>query len=129
MAKADLEKAAAALKRAQSDYNLVAWRNDIGALPQSQTLQQAGQEYEKAQAAYDLKMKGASAQDLAVLKAQIDQAQAQLNRLYNGPTPPELAAAQAQVDQQRRNWRNSRTVLPLKSWPLPRRNCSRLTLR
>lgn len=99
MAKVDLEKAVAALKRAQSDYNLVAWRSDIGALPQSQTLQQATQEYEKAQAAYDLKVKGASVQDLAVLKAQIDQAQAQLNRLYNGPTPAELAVAQAQVDQ------------------------------
>ena len=99
MAQADLEKAAAAVRRAQADYDKVADSPDVTALPQALALEQATQDYEKAQAAYKLKVSGPTAEELAAAQAQVDQAQAQLERLKNSPTPEELAAAQAQVDQ------------------------------
>jgi HlyD family secretion protein len=99
MAQADLEKTVAAVRRAQADYDKVASRADIAALPQALALEQATQDYEKAQAAYELKVKGPTAEELVVTQAQVDQARAQLEKLENSPTPAELAAAQAQIDQ------------------------------
>jgi HlyD family secretion protein len=99
MAQADLEKAAAAVRRAQADYDKVAGNPHVAALPQALALEQATLDYEKAQAAYELKVNGPTPEELAAVQAQVDQAQAQLEKLKNSPTPEELAVAQAQVDQ------------------------------
>lgn len=114
MAGADLEKAAAAVERAQRDYDKVAWRSDIGALPQSLTLQQATQDYEKAKAAYGLKVKGPSADDLAVVRAQVDQAVAQLEKIKNSLTAEELASAQHRSTRPAPRWSR-----PGCGWPTP----------
>jgi HlyD family secretion protein len=99
MAAADVEKAAAAVQKAQADYDRVAWSGNVGTSPQALTLQQATLDYEKAKAAYELKLNSPLAEDLAAAQAQVDQAQAQLMKLQNGPAPEELAIAQAQIDQ------------------------------
>jgi len=64
-ARADLATAEATLKQAQSAYNLVKWRNDIGALPQSAQLELATANYEAAKARLEDLQKGASSADVS----------------------------------------------------------------
>jgi HlyD family secretion protein len=54
IAKAQLDKATVALKSAQSVYDRVAWRSDVGMLPESAALQQATIDYQAALANYNL---------------------------------------------------------------------------
>ena len=94
---ADLANAEAVLKQAQSAYNQVKDRNDVGMLPQSRDLQQATNNYEAAQARYDLLFAGPEADAVAAGRAQVQQAQAALDRLLTPATPSQVAEAQAQV--------------------------------
>jgi len=98
-ARADLANAEALLKQAQSAYNLVKWRNDLGALPQSAALQQATNNYEAAQARWADLERGASQADIAGANAQVRQSQVQLNTLRTA-MPSDMAAAQADVNAQ-----------------------------
>jgi len=98
-ARADLANAQAVLKQAQSAYNLVKWRNDLGATPQSAALQQATNNFEAAQARLADLEAGASQADIAGASAQVRQAQAQLQTLRNG-MPADMAAAEADVAAQ-----------------------------
>ncbi|MBX3014428.1 MAG: HlyD family efflux transporter periplasmic adaptor subunit [Caldilineaceae bacterium] len=98
-ARADLANAEAILKQAQSAYNLVKWRNDLGATPQSAALQQATNTYEAAKARLADLERGASQADVAGANAQVRQAQAQLQTLRNA-MPAEVTAAQADVNAQ-----------------------------
>jgi HlyD family secretion protein len=54
VAKADMEKAAVALQKAQAEYDEVAWVPGLAALPQSAALQQASIDYERAKANYQI---------------------------------------------------------------------------
>jgi len=99
IAQADLDKAAAAVRRAQADYDRVAGNADVAASSQALALEQATQEYNKAQATYKSKVNGPTLEELVIAQAQVDQAQAQLDELKNTPTAEDLALAQAQVDQ------------------------------
>lgn len=121
-ARAQLFNAEAELQRAQSAYNGVAWRNDIGATRESAELQTATNNYEAAQArltdlengATQAQIAGASAQvqqaqaqlqalqssrpaDLAVYQADVRSAQAQLDKLLSGTRPEQLTQAEANV--------------------------------
>jgi len=98
-ARADLANAQAVLKQAQSAYNLVKWRNDLGATPQSATLQQATNNLEAAQARLADLERGASQADIAGAGAQVRQSQAQLQTLRNA-MPADMTAAQADVSAQ-----------------------------
>lgn len=98
-ARADLANAEATLRQAQSAYNLVKWRNDVGATPQSAALQQATNNYEAAQARLADLERGASQADIAAASAQVRQATAQLQTLRNA-MPSDMAAAQADVNAQ-----------------------------
>lgn len=98
-ARADLANAQAILKQAQSAYNLVKWRNDLGATPQSAALQQATNAYEAAQARLADLERGASQADIAAASAQVRQASAQLQTLRNA-MPADMTAAQADVSAQ-----------------------------
>lgn len=98
-ARADLANAEAVLKQAQSAYNLVKWRNDLGATPQSAALQQATNAYEAAQARLADLERGASQADIAAASAQVRQASAQLQTLRNA-MPSDMTAAQADVNAQ-----------------------------
>jgi HlyD family secretion protein len=94
---ADLSNAEAVLKQAQSAYNQVKDRNDVGMLPQSRDLQQATNNYEAAKARYDLLFAGPEADAVAAGRAQVQQAQAALDRLLTPASPSQVAEAQAQV--------------------------------
>ena len=94
---ADLANAEAVLKQAQSAYDQVKDRNDVGMLPQSRDLQQATNNYEAAQARYDLLFAGPEADAVAAGRAQVQQAQAALDRLLTPATPSQVAEAEAQV--------------------------------
>lgn len=98
-ARADLANAEAVLKQAQSAYNLVKWRNDLGATPQSAALQQATNNYEAAKARLADLERGASQADIAAASAQVRQASAQLQTLRNA-MPSDMTAAQADVNAQ-----------------------------
>lgn len=99
MAASDLEKAAVAVQKAQADYDKVAYRGDIGSLPQSAALQQATLDYEKAKANYALKTAGPTDEQLAAARAKVAQAQSQLDQLQKGSDPAAIAAAQARLTQ------------------------------
>lgn len=95
-ARADMFTAAAALQQAQQAYDLVKWRSDIGALPQSAQLQQATTVYEAARARLADLEEGASQPQITGASAQVQQAQAQLETLQN-TSPGDAAAARADV--------------------------------
>ena len=78
VAQADLEKVAVSLRKAQEAYNVVAWRSDVGMLPQSATLEQASLDFQKAKATYELKVAGPSATDVRGAQLQVDLAKAAL---------------------------------------------------
>lgn len=96
-AQAALSNARAALQQAQSAYNEVSWRNDIGALPQSRQLQEASANFEAAQARYDALFAEPDAELVAAARARIEQARSALDRLQAPATEAQLAEAEAQV--------------------------------
>lgn len=98
--RAALEKANAALRQAQGNYDKVAWLPDIGARPEALALQSATIDYQQAKANYDLLLRTAdpnSQSKIDSAAAQLAQAQANLARL--APTAEDLAAAQSSIDQ------------------------------
>lgn len=98
-AKADLDLAQITLQEAQSAYDQVSWRSDVGQLPQASALQQATINYQKAKANYDLKTIGPSNEQIAAARAKVASAQAQLDNLLSGASEEDLAAAEARVAQ------------------------------
>lgn len=99
VAKAALEKATITLQQAQGAYDSVAWRGDIGMLPQSAALQQATIDYQSALANYNLT--AAEINDSAVKAAAqaLTQAQSSLVQLTAPPDPQEVAIDQAEVNK------------------------------
>jgi len=98
-AKADLTLAEMNLRSAQTAYDQVASRPDVAMTSQAIALWQATTEYEKALAAYNEALEGATADEIAAARSQVAQAQASLDALLADPDPDEIAAAQAKVDQ------------------------------
>jgi HlyD family secretion protein len=101
VARADLANAEAALQQAQAAYDQVKWRNDIGALPESQQLQQATNNHLAARARLEALTKGPSQASVASAQAQLQQARAQYNQVLNeqAASSKEAAVVQAQVQQ------------------------------
>jgi len=99
VAKADMEKAAIAVQKAQAEYDQVAWRPGVSALPQSAALQQASIDYERAKANYEQIAQSPTESELKSAWAQVVQAQTKLDKLRKNPEPEDVAIAQAQVDQ------------------------------
>lgn len=95
-ARAELYDAKAVLQQAQSAYNKVAWKPDIGAQPESANLQTATNNYEAAQANYADLQHGPTAAKIASARAQVSQAAAQLNSL-KAQRPADLATYEADV--------------------------------
>ncbi len=93
VAKSALDKATIVLQSAQSAYDKVAWRSDIGMLPQATALQQATIDYQSALANYNLTL--TSINDSALKSA----AQA-------------LVQAQEAVKQAQENLDNTKLVAP-----------------
>jgi HlyD family secretion protein len=99
VAKADMEKAAIAVQKAQAEYDQVAWRPGVSALPQSAALQQASIDYERAKANYQQIAQSPTESELKSAWAQVVQAETKLDKLRKNPEPEDVAIAQAQVDQ------------------------------
>jgi RND family efflux transporter MFP subunit len=99
VARADLTLAEMALRSAQTAYDQVAWRADIGTRQEAADLWQATTDYERAQAEYEEAREGATADELADARAQIALAQAQLDALLEDPDPDEILAAEAKVTE------------------------------
>ncbi len=86
VAKTALDKAAVALQQAQAAYDRVAWRPEIGMLPQSVDLQKATIDYQSALANYNLTLTNindstlkSAAQSLVQAQEAVKQAQASLD--------------------------------------------------
>lgn len=87
-----------ALKQAQWDYDQVAYRGDVGAMPQADALQEATLNHESAQADYNLAVKEATPAELAEARASLASAQANLAELLQEPSAADIAAQQAAVE-------------------------------
>lgn len=101
-ARAALQKAEVALAQAQAAYDPVAWRPEIGILPQAQTLQNATIDYNQAKANYDaLAATALTDADSKVQSAmaQLEQAKTTLANLTAPATETDLAIQKASVVQ------------------------------
>lgn len=98
-ARADMANAQAAVQRAQRAYDQVKWRNDIGMLPESLELQQATNNFEAANARYELLTRGANSADLAGARARIESARAELERVRAPARQSAIAAVEAELRQ------------------------------
>lgn len=94
---ANLRTTEVALKKAQSAYNKIAWRNDVGVTSEAATLQDATIAYEKAKADYNLAAAGPTADSITAARAKVSKAQDTLEQLTKGPDPQQVDAAQAKV--------------------------------
>jgi RND family efflux transporter MFP subunit len=99
IAKADLTLAEMNLRTAQTAYDKVSYREDVGTTQQATDLWQATTNYELALAEYNEALEGASDDEISDARAQIALAQADLDDLLADPDPDDLAAAEAQVVQ------------------------------
>ena len=94
---AAVENAQVSMQEAQTEYDKVAWREDVGMTRQAAQLQQSTISYESALAAYEEAVAPASKADLQSALSQAQTAQQQLDDLLAGPTAVNIAAAEAQV--------------------------------
>ena len=98
------EKAAAVLQQAQAKYDVVAWRADVGRLPEAVELQKATLDYEQATANYEAQLATTdsdAASQIATAAYQLAQAKSNLAKLY--ARPEDLRSTQASLDQAKAN--------------------------
>ena len=88
-AAADLQKTAIELKRAQEDYNAIAYADDRGSSSEAAALQQATLNYDQAKAAYELAAQTINNHDndVAIQERQVALAQLTLDELGAGVDP------------------------------------------
>ncbi len=96
-ARSRLASADAARREAQAAYDSVAWRNDIGALPQASGLERATNDYVAAEAQLNDLLVGPRQADVVRAQAEIAAAQAELNLFLIGSKSETIAAAEANV--------------------------------
>lgn len=120
VADAELKLAELALRDAQRAYEQVAWRPDIGMLPEALALEQATAEYQRAQANYNSTL--ATNEYLSALHnaaLQVVQAQLEVQKSQRSITDDEKAIAEGEVEQARLaleqaklNWANTILTAP-----------------
>jgi len=110
-AAADLSLTRVALQKAQWAYDQVAYRADIGGLPQADALQEATLNYEKAQATYNIAVREPSEAEIAEARAAVAEAGSTLADLLKGASPADIASQQASVDKARLALRETRDNL------------------
>jgi len=96
-AEADLANAEASVRQAQSAYDQVKWRSDVGALPQASDLEHATNNYEAARASYNLLV---------------------------APRTAKLPAPAPRSNRRRRRWIRPRRRHRPVMWPRPRLMCA-----
>lgn len=80
IAKTNLDKSTLALQKAQSDYDKVAWRSDVGLTSQAQALQSATLDYQSALANYAKATAGSTTTDLQIQEDSVKTAQIQVDQ-------------------------------------------------
>ena len=80
IAKTALDKSSVALQTAQSAYDKVAWRSDVGMSSQAQALQSATLDYQSALASYAKATQGTAATDLQIQQNAVKSAQIQVDQ-------------------------------------------------
>ena len=105
-------KAEAALRRAQTEYDKVAWADNRGETPQALALEQATLDYEAAKAQYERLKNGATEEEIAIARAGLAEAQAALATVKAGATAEQIAVAEAAVTQARANLQQAEAGVP-----------------
>jgi HlyD family secretion protein len=98
-AEAALQQTEITLQEAQWAYDQVAYRGDVGAMPEANELQNATLAYESAVADYNLAVKEATPAELAEANSTLASAQSTLAELRQEPSDAEIASQQANVDK------------------------------
>lgn len=98
-AAADLRRKEVALQKAQWAYDEVAYRDEVGMLPQATDLQEATLNYEAALAEYNLANREATDAEIAEARVTVANAEAALAELLEGPSPADVAVRQATVEK------------------------------
>lgn len=98
-AEAELSLKRIELKKAQWEYDQVAYRGDVGAMPQADRLQEATLNYEVAQANHNIAVKEPAPAEIASARAALAGAEASLAELLREPSAAEIATKQALIDK------------------------------
>lgn len=96
---AELRRKEVALQKAQWAYDQVAYRDEVGMLPQATDLQEATLNYEAALAEYNLAVQEPTEAEIAEARSTVVNAEATLAELLQGPSPADVAARQASVER------------------------------
>jgi HlyD family secretion protein len=99
--KAALKKAELALRKAQEDYDAVAYRADVGLTPQAEALQQASIDYEKAKADFNLATNSPTEEEKKAAAATLADAKSKLASLLRKPVAEDVAVSEAGVTKAR----------------------------
>jgi HlyD family secretion protein len=99
--KAGLKTAELTLRKAQEDYNQIAYKADIGMTSQAQALEQASIDYEKTLADFNLSVESPTEQEKKAAAATLASAEANLDTLLRKPLPEDVAAAEIAVTKSR----------------------------
>ena len=105
-------KAEAALRRAQAEYDKVAWADNKGASPQALALEQATLDYQAAKAQYERLKRGPTPEEVAIARAGVAEAEAALAVVKAGPTAEQIAVAEAAVVQAEANVQQAEAGVP-----------------
>jgi len=89
----------AQVREAQADYDANVYGDPDRLGPFGLALEQATLSYEAAKAEYDKAVNGATQEDIAIARAQLNEAEAALNKARAGATAEQIARAQAAVAQ------------------------------
>jgi HlyD family secretion protein len=92
-----------AVAQAQTAFDKVAWRNDVGTTTEAATLQQATLDLQNATAAYRQAIAAPTASDIATAKANIVNAEDKVAQLLAGGTDADRRAAEANLKQAQLN--------------------------
>ena len=96
-ARYSLRQAENGLQRAQTAYNAVSWRGDLGALAESSALQGATISFESARSAFEEATKAPTDLELKQAQLAIDRARNEYNKLFEEATPGAIEQARATV--------------------------------
>jgi len=88
-----------AVAQAQTNFDKISWRNDVGTTTEAAALQQATLDLQNATAAYRQAIAPPTASDVAAAKAKIVDSQDKVAQLLAGGTDADRRAAQANLKQ------------------------------
>lgn len=107
----ELREAEVSLKDAQEAYDQVAYRGDVGLMPQSTNLENATIAYEVAKAKYDQAVEGPTDAEIKAAESAVVEAESSLEKLLEGPDDKDIAIAQLAVQRAQMEVENAKLSL------------------